>query len=69
MTNPTITIDPVLSVAQVSELTSLGRRTIWRLIQQGKLTPTKISTRRVGIKVSEINRYQTDLQKQAPAAA
>jgi predicted DNA-binding transcriptional regulator AlpA len=58
--NPTISIDPVLSIRQTAEVLNLSERSLWRLISAGKIRTLRISTRRRGVLASEIARIQSE---------
>jgi excisionase family DNA binding protein len=53
----TLKMDRALSVAQTADLLSLSTRTVSRLIATGDIRALKLSERRTGILVSEIERY------------
>lgn len=57
-----VVIDPMLSVQQTAQILNLGKRTIWKLIAEKKIEAKKLSIRRVGIRASEIQRYQESLE-------
>jgi excisionase family DNA binding protein len=49
--------DPLLSLEQVAALTSLNKRTLQRLAEQGQLKILRISARRCGVRRSELERF------------
>lgn len=62
------TNDPILgSQAAADYLGGVTRK--WLLLQarKGRLQPTKISSRVVGFRLSELNRFAADAHKQASA--
>lgn len=74
MTEPSTTlppgVDPMLTVKQAVIALGLSKRTVWRLISEKKIEAKRTSQRRVGIKASEIARYQRAMPDAAtPIAA
>ena len=57
MASPVV-IDPLFSVEQTAGLLNLGKRTVWRMISEGRIRAVKMSVRRTGIPASEIQRLQ-----------
>ena len=53
-------VDPVLDLARVANTMGVHRSTVWRLIRRGEITRVKLSPRRVGVRLSEVNRYLRD---------
>jgi predicted site-specific integrase-resolvase len=51
-------VDRVYSIKQAGEALSLSRVTMWRLMKGGKLGYLKLTTRRRGIRASELRRFQ-----------
>lgn len=49
-------MDPLLTIPKVAEYLSVSQRTVWRMIQDGRLIPVKFgsSTR---VRESELNRF------------
>ena len=60
-----LVLDPLFSIEQTAGLLNLGKRTVWRMISEGKIKAVKQSVRRTGIPASEIQRLQ---QPQSAAA-
>ncbi len=38
-------MSPLLTVAQAAELLQVSRRTVWRLVAEGQLRPTRVRSR------------------------
>jgi excisionase family DNA binding protein len=53
--------DRLLSVEEVSERTSLGRSTLWRLVKTGQLKAYKIG-RSLRFKESDLRNFMNELQ-------
>lgn len=49
--------DPLLSLDQFAALTSINKRTLRRLADEGKLKIVRISARRCGVRRSEYERF------------
>ena len=56
--------DPVLSLPQVEALTSINKRTLFRLADQGQLKILRISERRRGVRRSELERFLSSREAQ-----
>ena len=54
-------MDRLLSVEEVSERTSLGRSTLWRLVKTGQLKAYKIG-RSLRFKESDLRNFMNELQ-------
>jgi putative molybdopterin biosynthesis protein len=54
-------VDRLLSVEEVSERTSLGRSTLWRLVKTGQLKSYKIG-RSLRFKESDLRNFMNELQ-------
>lgn len=46
----------LLTIAEVCELLQIHRTTLWRMVDQGKLRPTKIGVRAVRFQQREVER-------------
>ena len=57
-----------VTLAQASEMSGLGRSTLYKLFNEGKLTPRK-SGKRTLILVSELESYLKNLPKGGPSHA
>jgi hypothetical protein len=53
----TMALDPMANLAQAENITGLSKWTLKRLGKRGELTIIKLSPRRVGIRMSELQRF------------
>ena len=60
--------DPIKTVREVAEMLRVTPRTVWRLIASKKLMRIRLSEHRVGVRLSEVDRYLADLNRVADAA-
>jgi prophage regulatory protein len=61
---PAVKHDPVVTLRRVTELTSLGRRTIYDLIHRGEFPkPIKLTNMRIGWRLSVVNGWITQREQ------
>jgi excisionase family DNA binding protein len=60
--------DPIKTVREVADMLRVAPRTVWRLIADQKLARIRLSEHRVGVRMSEIDRYLADLNRTPDAA-
>jgi hypothetical protein len=64
-TGPPYQIDPILPIPQAAQIAGLSQWTLKRRARDGELTILKISTRRIGVRMSELYRWMDTREARA----